>query len=121
MQYEYRVVPAPTKGQKAQGAKTQEQRFAAALAALLNQEAEEGWEYLRTETLPSTERQGLTGSKTVFQNLLVFRRPADPNAVAPEATTRDALKLLEDRSAEEVLEEADRAQSEEETLPKPDR
>lgn len=107
MQYEYRVVPAPTKGQKAKGAKTQEQRFAAALTALLNQEAQEGWEFLRAETLPSTERQGLTGSKTVFQNLLVFRRQAEPGDETLGATTRDALKLLEDRSAEQVLEEAE--------------
>ncbi len=34
------------------------------------------WEYLRTDTLPSEERSGLTGKTTVFHNMLVFRRAA---------------------------------------------
>lgn len=83
--FEYRVVPAPTKGQKAAGAKTPEQRFAAAIEAALNEEAGGGWEFQRAETLPSVERQGLTGSRTVFQNVLVFRRPRQAESDAPPA------------------------------------
>ena len=74
MRYEYRVVPAPTKGQKAKGLKTGEARFANAVEALMNQMASEGWEYQRAETLPSTERAGLTSTTTLWRNLLVFRR-----------------------------------------------
>ncbi|MCR9085578.1 MAG: DUF4177 domain-containing protein [Rhodobacteraceae bacterium] len=94
--YEYRVVPAPTKGKKEKGAKSPEQRFAAAIEMSLNDEAGTGWEFLRAETLPSTERQGLTGSKTVYQTLLVFRRQA--NAADEEAPAKETLRLLEDRS-----------------------
>lgn len=72
--YEYKVVPAPTKGQKAKGIRGPEARFAHAVQELMNAMAEHGWEYQRAETLPSTERAGLTGSTTEWRNMLVFRR-----------------------------------------------
>lgn len=73
-QYEYKVIPAPTKGQKTQGIKAPEARFANTIEGLLNAQAAEGWEYLRTDILPSDERTGLTGMQTVYRTLLVFRR-----------------------------------------------
>ncbi|SMR72803.1 protein of unknown function [Aliiroseovarius halocynthiae] len=72
--YEYQVIPAPRKGKKARGVKGTEARFAYAMQEALNDEAAEGWEYVRTDTLPSEERSGLTGRTTIYQNLLVFRR-----------------------------------------------
>lgn len=72
--YEYKVVPAPTKGTKTRGVKTPEGRFANSLEAVLNAQGGEGWEYLRAELLPSDERSGLTGSTTNWRNVLVFRR-----------------------------------------------
>jgi hypothetical protein len=78
--YEYRVMPAPRKAEKVKGAKTTEERFAAALTGVMNELGAQGWEYLRADTLPCEERSGLTGSKTTFQTLLVFRR-AIPEAV----------------------------------------
>lgn len=72
--YEYEVIPAPRKGKKSRGVRSSEGRFANAMAALLNEMAAEGWEYLRADTLPSEERSGLTGRSTVYQNMLVFRR-----------------------------------------------
>jgi len=72
--HEYKVVPAPARGVKARGLKTTEDRFAQALTDTLNREAEAGWEYLRTETLPCTERKGLTGTRTTSQVVLIFRR-----------------------------------------------
>ena len=91
MPFEYSVVPAPRKGQKAKGVKSTEDRFAYALEAIMNEKGAEGWEYVRTDTLPSEERQGLTGSKTVYQNMMVFRRslvaedPAEPPKALLEA------------------------------------
>ncbi|WP_082181818.1 DUF4177 domain-containing protein [Aestuariivita boseongensis] len=73
-EFEYKVVPAPTKGAKAKGVKTPEARFAHAVETLMNELAGEGWEYVRADMLPSEERQGLTGSTTNWRNLLVFRR-----------------------------------------------
>jgi hypothetical protein len=72
--WEYKVVPAPTKGVKARGVKGPEGRFAHALEVLMNDMSQEGWEYQRAETLPSVERSGLTGSSTEWRNILVFRR-----------------------------------------------
>ncbi|HEY9039913.1 MAG TPA: DUF4177 domain-containing protein [Roseovarius sp.] len=81
--YKYKVVPAPTKGQKAQGVKTPEARIANTIEGLLNAQAAEGWEYLRTDILPSDERSGLTGTQTVYRTLMVFRRAkGDPQDAA---------------------------------------
>ena len=82
MTYEYKVIPAPTRGKKARGLKSPADRFAHALGAVMNEMAADGWEYQRTDTLPSEERAGLTGRSTVFQNMLVFRRATE--AEAPE-------------------------------------
>lgn len=73
-QFEYKVIPAPRRGEKVKGAKTTEDRFAAALMRVMNELGADGWEYLRADTLPCDERSGLTGTKTSFQNMLVFRR-----------------------------------------------
>tara|TARA_R110002096_G_scaffold13386_10_gene47541 strand:+ start:1212 stop:1616 length:405 start_codon:yes stop_codon:yes gene_type:complete len=86
--YEYKVVPAPTRGEKAKGAKTTPERFAVALMSVMNTQGAEGWEYLRADTLPCDERSGLTGTKTQFQNMLVFRKAlpvaqAESRAFAP--------------------------------------
>ena len=74
LRYEYKVVPAPRRGEKAKGVKTTPDRFAYALSQMMNRMGQEGWEYQRADTLPCDERVGLTGTKTTFQSLLVFRR-----------------------------------------------
>lgn len=73
-QYEYKVLPAPLRPEKMRGAKTTQDRYAQTLAAMMNAEARSGWEYVRAEALPAEERAGLTRTKTVYLNLLVFRR-----------------------------------------------
>jgi hypothetical protein len=81
--YQYRVVPAPTKGLKSKGIKGAEARFSNAIEELMNTMGAQGWEYQRAETLPSTERSGLTGSTTEWRNVLVFRKPRVED-VAPQ-------------------------------------
>ena len=78
MSYEYKVVPAPTRGLKAKGVKTAEDRFANALQTAMNEQASGGWEYFRTDTLPSEQREGLLSKTTVYQNMLIFRRSKEP-------------------------------------------
>ena len=80
--YEYKVIPAPKRGEKLRGVKTTEDRFAQTLTQLMNSLGAEGWEYLRADTLPCDERAGLTGTKTTYQNMLVFRRTLAENVVA---------------------------------------
>jgi len=75
--YEYKVVPAPVKGLKARGIRSPEARFAHALATAMNTLGAEGWSYLRADTLPAEERVGLTKTKTVYRNMLVFRREVE--------------------------------------------
>jgi len=96
-QYEYKVVPAPTKGLKSKGVKTSQDRFANALETAMNALGAEGWEYQRTDTLPCEERSGLTGRVTTFQNMLVFRRVVEE--IVPQVTEPAAV------TAEEPIEE----------------
>jgi hypothetical protein len=106
-QVEYKVIPATTRGIKAAGVKTPEGRFALGLEDTLNEMARAGWHYLRSDILPSVERQGLTSSHTVYRSVLVFQRdvprenpartPAfdsDP-AAGPETPDPDTPRLRE--------------------------
>lgn len=86
---EYRVIPAPTRGTKAPGRKTPEERFAHAIEAKVNEMAAQGWMYLRADILPSTERQGLTGSQTVYRTVLVFARDTAVEATTPHGPEVD--------------------------------
>ena len=72
--YDYKVIPAPAKGEKSKGVRTPEGRFAQAVETMLNRYGESGWEYVRAELLPNQERSGLTGSTTEWRSLLIFRR-----------------------------------------------
>ncbi|MFC3085409.1 DUF4177 domain-containing protein [Tabrizicola soli] len=72
--FEYKVIPAPKRGEKARGVKSTEDRFAQTLTQLMNGLGAEGWDYVRADSLPCDERVGLTGTRTTFQNVLVFRR-----------------------------------------------
>lgn len=96
MTYEYKVIPAPTRGQKAKGIKGPEGRFANALEREMNRLGAEGWEYLRADTLPHEERSGLTGSNTSYRSVLVFRRAksADLAAFQPETLTTPIVAEL---------------------------
>lgn len=96
-QYEYKVVPAPKKGLKAKGVKSTEARFAHALETAMNALGAEGWEYQRSDTLPSEERSGLTRRVTTFQNMLVFRR-----AVAVDVIEPVAVDSVENRTTQAI-------------------
>lgn len=76
LSFVYKVIPAPSQGKRAKGAKGSAGRFANGLEAAINELASEGWEYVRAESLPSVERKGLTRRRSEeFQNVLVFRKP----------------------------------------------
>ncbi|MGI3170801.1 hypothetical protein ACRARG_16750 [Pseudooceanicola sp. C21-150M6] len=114
--YEYKVVPAPTKGTRARAARTADSRFALTLETVMNSMAADGWEFLRAETLPSEERSGLTQSQTVYRSMLIFRRQkpgglsdfaprvlgeTDQTALlpAPEETTAGEAQTPEDAAS----------------------
>lgn len=72
--YEYSVVPSPRKGKSGRGVKGKEAKFANAVSAVMNEMGAAGWEYLRADTLPFEERQGLTSKTVKYHSMLVFRR-----------------------------------------------
>lgn len=90
--FEFKVIPAPKRGEKARGVKSTEDRFALALTSLMNQLGAEGWDYVRADALPCEERVGLTGTKTTFQNVLVFRRILGAQSVETPANARLLLQ-----------------------------
>lgn len=92
--YEYKVVPAPKKGVKSWGLRSSEDRFATALAKVMNDLAGDGWEYQRSDTLPCEEKSGLRGKSTVFQNMLIFRREVSVAvAAAPVVAEPDDRRM----------------------------
>ncbi|AXI46032.1 DUF4177 domain-containing protein [Sulfitobacter sp. SK012] len=109
--FEYKVVPAPTKGLKAKGVRTAEARFSNALQDLMNELSSDGWEYLRAETLPSTERSGLTGSTTEWRNVMIFRRPRESDTsdfqpeLLPAPTQEPVMSSIEKEISEPEIKE----------------
>lgn len=93
MVYEYWVVPAPRRGQKARGLRSAEDRFAFALTNLMNTMGAQGWEYQRADALPCDERSGLMGTKTTFQNVLVFRRPLEASEEETLSAPQEEVSL----------------------------
>lgn len=80
--FEYKVIPAPRRGTKSREAKTTEDRFALTLSNVMNELGRDGWEYVRSETLPTEERAGFTKTRVVEQTVLIFRRMIGAVAVA---------------------------------------
>ncbi|MFK7838090.1 MAG: DUF4177 domain-containing protein [Sulfitobacter sp.] len=114
--YEYKVVPAPTKGLKAKGVKGAEARFSHAIQELMNGLAGYGWEYQRAETLPSIERAGLTSTTTEWRNVLVFRRLRENDAEAFSPELLPPPDVAEQAASEPAKEEP---KAETETTPEP--
>ncbi len=92
MTFEYKTVGAPEKGKRKRGRRSQSDRVAAAFEEILQAEAVDGWEYLRTDLLPVIERSGWFGrGHEVHRAVMVFRRPLDRVLpVESEATLRRA-------------------------------
>jgi hypothetical protein len=92
MTFEYKAIGAPEKAKRKRGLRSQSDRVALAFEEILQAEAVDGWEYLRTDLLPVTERAGWFGrGHEVHRAVMVFRRLLDRVApVESEATLRRA-------------------------------
>lgn len=103
--YEYKVIPAPRKGQKVKGIKTPEDRFANTLEEVVNAEASRGWEFTRAETLPSEERSGFRSTTLVYRSVLIFRRvqeaatPDHHRTPAVSSPAHDAPRVEDDQES----------------------
>ena len=84
MTFEYKTVGAPEKGLRKRGLRSQSDRVAYAFEKLLKAEATDGWEYLRTDLLPVTERAGWFGrGHEMHRAVMVFRRSLERAQSAP--------------------------------------
>lgn len=91
--FEFKVIPAPMKGKSAKGVRGKPEKFAYALSVVMNEMGAGGWDYVRADTLPCEERQGLTSKTTNWHHVLVFRREVagDAEHLDQSATTAPAL------------------------------
>lgn len=96
--HEFFVVPAPRRGERGPGLRTDEDRMAATLTDLLNQMASEGWEYVRADMLPNQSSADLTGTSAKQLALLIFRRPKQSRT----NRTQDEPLLLTDPVAKHM-------------------
>jgi hypothetical protein len=98
--YHYKAIAAPRRPGRWKGVAKGADSYARTLEEAIAEQAAQGWEYLRAETLPSEEKSGwLARRTTVIHSILIFRRPAEGAATAapePEASAPadpDALRL----------------------------
>lgn len=81
--YEYDVVPAPKKPMRIAGVTREDERVAYDLAALFDDMAVDGWEYVRADVIHIDDVTGISGNVPKTHTLLVFRRPMMLPAVDP--------------------------------------
>lgn len=75
MDYEYKCVGAPERPRRSRRAKTPSDRLASAMQKIIEEEAVNGWEYMRTDLLPVTEKSSFLGrTQEVHRAVMVFRR-----------------------------------------------
>lgn len=91
--FEYKVVPAPSKGEKAKGVRGAEAKFAYAIEKIMNELGAVGWEYQRSDTLPSEERSGLTNTVTTYRSVMVFRRGLEQDISAFQPKLLDPPRI----------------------------
>lgn len=73
--YSYKCVPAPRRPRKRKGDRTPADALAGAMEAIMTEQASQGWEYLRCDTLPVEARRGPFSALTeTRQAVLVFRK-----------------------------------------------
>ncbi|MEM7490076.1 MAG: DUF4177 domain-containing protein, partial [Pseudomonadota bacterium] len=94
--HEFRVIPAPRKGERVPGLTTDDARMANTLTGLLNEMAVAGWEYVRADTLPNQVSADPSGTSPKTMTLLVFRRPL---AIGQEVAASAPLLLTEPQFA----------------------
>lgn len=83
--YEYRVIPAPRRMRKVKGLSGAPELFAHTLGETINEQAVQGWEFLRSEAMVVEEPRRMFRAGTVAEHtVLVFRRERS-EGIEPEA------------------------------------
>ncbi len=105
MQFEYTVIPAPTRTKRTKGKTTPAERLALAMEDSINEMASEGWEYWRTETLTVEDKPGRF-SKIVerIETVLVFRKALYVEETRVESTAASAAPAPEPEKIKKIPE-----------------
>lgn len=101
--YEYRTVPAPTRGARFKGLRSSDDAFSLTVTEMMNEQAREGWEYIRSDKL--TQSRGIWPFRRSApgRNLLVFRRAAQRSLERPSSLDVDAAKIRARRARRDDL------------------
>ncbi len=92
--YEFKVVPAPDQSRRIKGLKRGDDSFSLTISGLMNELGQDGWDYVRAETLPHRRRGWMLRRPVQQRHILVFRRrlrgmtdPAAETAEQPPITS----------------------------------
>lgn len=96
--FEYKVIAAPKRIRKVKGVSGAPDQFAHTLAEAINEQARQGWEYLRADVMTAEEPRGFFRSDvTAEHTVLVFRRTAQAQSPAARADAAPS-PMIEDRA-----------------------
>jgi hypothetical protein len=99
MTFEYKCVGGPERPKRLRGS-SRSDRVAFAMQEIIDAEAVDGWEYLRTDLVPVEEKAGLfSRTQEVHRAVLIFRRE-----IAAALSARPALAAAQSRSIAAVPE-----------------
>lgn len=97
MTFEYKCVGAPERPKRLRGS-SRSDRVAMAMQEIIDAEAVDGWEYMRTDLVPVEEKPGFfSRTQEVHRAVLIFRRnsmaerPARPTLSATQARSLAAV------------------------------
>jgi hypothetical protein len=83
MPAEYKCVPCPRRPRKSRDHKSPCDALAAAMEAVMNEQAAAGWTFVRTDLVPMEHRAGLFGGVTEsHQAVMVFSRERSASVAA---------------------------------------
>jgi hypothetical protein len=93
MTFEYKCVGAPERPKRLRGSWSRSDRVALAMQEIIDAEAVDGWEYLRTDLVPVEEKASFfSRTQEVHRAVLIFRRDAVGELRArPMLAAADAL------------------------------
>lgn len=114
--FEYKVIAAPRRIRKVKGVPGAADQFAHTLGEAINEQARQGWEYLRADVMMADEPRGfLRSDVTAEHTVLVFRRGLqaqahtrlEPRAEAPPALSHEdrARGILAQRDQRAVFDD----------------
>ncbi|WP_111429023.1 DUF4177 domain-containing protein [Rhodobacteraceae bacterium DSL-40] len=121
--FDYKAIPAPRRSKKARGVREPAELLALTITDTINEQAREGWEFLRAETLPAETPRGLF-RRAVEEpvSLLIFRRERESREPRLEARV-EALRPAPEPAAPRpapVMEVAPAPQAEAAPQPRPE-